>query len=479
VVDKEHPGIAVFRGIRYAQPPTGQLRLRPPQEIAPDPDRVVDATRFGPSPPQRPPSYLTDVDDLDEDCLSLNIWTPMVTDTGSLPVLVWLYGGGFRSGATSTRLYDGATLSSHGAVVVSVNYRVGALGFGTFAHRGDHLAGVSNLGLRDVIAALQWIRDNITAFGGDPSRVCVVGQSAGAFLAGALLGAPSADGLYAGLVPMSGGPYKIIDAETARLQGDDILASVGIAPTDPVDWERLQQVPVADWVTAADGITEPDVGDRNAARIQGLAVVDDSDLPDGVLAAHPMEREIPTDTRILLLATTEEAVFWQRQGAPQFRSVTSSSDLERDLVRWGIGDAATRRRILDHYLVSTRTPDQARQCILTDWIFHLPEARAALRANECGAAGWLALVSVPGLPATGHFDDTPHFFGTAPDVSPGQRDFGARYREMVVGFAATGTLDWEPLTMAEGAMRHLSGRIEDRCGELAPMLAAWEGILRG
>jgi len=393
-------------------------------------------------------------------------------------VLVWLYGGGFKSGGASARFYDGTTLALHGAVVVSVNYRVGAVGFGTFAHRGADLSGMSNLGLRDVIAALRWIRDNIAGFGGDPRRVCVVGQSAGAFLAGALLGAPAADGLYTTVVPMSGGPYKIIDQRTAVEMGDGILAAVGISAAERVTHERLARVPLAEWMAAADVITEPDVGDRNAVRIQGLAVVDDSHLPGGVLAAHPMRREIRRDVRILLTATAQESAFWQRQGADQFRPAQTDQDLERDLVRWGIGDQAARQRIVRYYRAAGGTPEDARLRILTDWIFVLPEARAALRANEQGARGWLACLSVPGLPATGHLDDTAHFFGTAPGPTPAQREFGARYRDTVIRFAAHATPGWPPLATPSGCVRHLSGTVDDRSGELAPMLAAWHGVTR-
>ncbi len=459
--------VDVFRGIRHARPPVGARRLRAARLAPPTSDVEIDATRFGPAAPQQVPFYLCDVTELDEDCLSLNIWRPRHRDP-DLPVLVWVHGGGFKAGATSGRVHDGATLACEGLVVVTVNYRVGALGFGPFAHRGGRLAEATNLGLGDVICALQWIQRNIASFGGDPDRVCVAGQSAGAFLAGALLSAPTAAGLFRRLVPMSGGPYKIIDPATAETMGEHLLAAVGLGD-DPTDAD-VAAIPIESWVAAADQVTAGDVGDRNAVTISGLAVADDSSLPRGVISGHPLRLEDP-GAEVLLTATGQETEFWARLGPAQLRSISTGAALRDELVAWGIPTVRVPT-IADWYLSRSSSPDEARQALLTDWIFHLPQARSARHASR----GWLAIVEVPGLERTGHFDDTPHFFGTATGATPEQSRWGARYRHLVAQFAATGECDWPRVSGDTVPVRHLGECV--RTDQLNEMVALWDGIDR-
>ena len=183
-------GIAVFRGVPYAAAPVGELRFAPPQP-APAWQGVRDATQDGPIPPQGRSRLAHVMGDFErpqsEDCLTLNIWTP-AADSKKRPVLVWIHGGAFASGAGSLPWYSGERFAANGdVVVVSINYRLGALGFLC-------LPGVSdgNLGLLDQVAALRFVRDNIAAFGGDPDNVTVVGQSAGAASIAILMTMPQA-----------------------------------------------------------------------------------------------------------------------------------------------------------------------------------------------------------------------------------------------------------------------------------------------
>jgi para-nitrobenzyl esterase len=187
-------GLAVFRGVPYAAAPVGELRFAPPQPVAPWRD-ARDATRDGPVPPQGRSRLAHVMGDFErpqsEDCLTLNIWTP-ATDGEKRPVMVWIHGGAFSSGAGSLPWYSGERFALNGDVVaVSINYRLGALGFLC-------LPGVSpgNLGLLDQVAALKFVRDNIAAFGGDPDNVTVVGQSAGAASIAVLMTMPFAAGLF-------------------------------------------------------------------------------------------------------------------------------------------------------------------------------------------------------------------------------------------------------------------------------------------
>ncbi len=192
--------ITVYRGIPYAAPPVGELRWRPP-EPPPRWSGVLRAGAFGPMCPQSPRDAAKAGIDLpmSEDCLHVNVWAPAdAIRTGPLPVLVWVYGGGFRSGTGAHPRYDGEGLARQGLVVVTFDYRLGAFGFlATPELSAQSEQGVSgNYGLLDAVALLRWVRENIAAFGGDPGRVTVAGQSAGAGMVNFLAMSPLAGGLF-------------------------------------------------------------------------------------------------------------------------------------------------------------------------------------------------------------------------------------------------------------------------------------------
>ncbi len=197
-------GTHAFFGIPYAAPPVGDARWKAPQPVAPWSD-VRESAVFGPACPQpnQPPHGL-----FDEDCLSLNVWTPALEENPGLPVMVWIHGGGFNFGSSAQAEYDGRHLAGLGIVVVTINYRLGPLGF--LAHpllAGESAEGVSgNYGLLDQIEALRWVRRNIHAFGGDPLQVTITGQSAGARSVSLLAISPLAKGLFRGAIAQSGGP---------------------------------------------------------------------------------------------------------------------------------------------------------------------------------------------------------------------------------------------------------------------------------
>ncbi len=188
-------GIAVFRGIPFAAPPVGDLRWRAPQP-APVWTGTRGAKNFGPICPQLPTPRTAGLKQ-SEDCLTLNVWTPQ--GGARLPVIVWIYGGSFRTGGSAMHIYDGTDLAKRGVIVVSLNYRLGPLGFLDLSALGQNIPGEpsANFGLLDQIAALKWVRENIAAFGGDPANVTIFGESAGAVSVNDLVASPAARGLFA------------------------------------------------------------------------------------------------------------------------------------------------------------------------------------------------------------------------------------------------------------------------------------------
>src|SRR3954447_25137068 len=231
-------GINDFRGIPYAATPVGELRFRPPQPVEPWAG-VRDATRFGPMAPQTlgameqmfgaPPRPM------DEDCLTLNVWTP-ACDDGNRPVMVWIHGGGFLFGTGATPWYDGRSFARDDVVLVTINYRLRAFGF-------LHVDGQGNNGILDQVAALEWVRDNIAAFGGDPGNVTAFGESAGAMSVGALLGLPAAKGLFVKAIPESGAAHSARTAEQAEEQARAFLELAGVS-ADEAGVAKLQELPL-------------------------------------------------------------------------------------------------------------------------------------------------------------------------------------------------------------------------------------------
>jgi para-nitrobenzyl esterase len=222
-------GVNAFKGIRYAAPPFGGNRFRPPQPVEPW-HGVRDALTYGPKSPQLPypPAIAVMLPELvgsGEDCLSLNIWSRSL-GSARQPVMVWIPGGAFEYHATgASPWYDGSHFARDGIVCVSINYRVGAEGFLYLAD------GTANLGLLDQIAALQWVQENIAGFGGDPENVTIFGESAGALSVGTLLSMPRAKGLFRRAIAQSGAAHHVISAATAQRVAQHLAEYLGVPAT--------------------------------------------------------------------------------------------------------------------------------------------------------------------------------------------------------------------------------------------------------
>jgi para-nitrobenzyl esterase len=287
------PSIAVFRGIPFAAPPVGDLRWRAPRPVIPW-QGVRKADKFGTSCVQKtvdelkPWTYeFMTHNEVGEDCLSLNVWTPAARAGEKLPVYVYIYGGANTSGSGAVPLYDGEGLARKGIVVVTVNYRVGILGFFTHpeltAESGVNASG--NYALLDLIAGLKWVRANIAAFGGDPGRVTIGGQSAGASNTHSLVASPLAKGLFHGAIAQSGSSVGGLGLMNARTLADQEKNGVrfaeskgahSLADLRKLTWQQLSEGQQGSWSVVVDGYVQP--------------------APAGEIIAQGRQNDVPTLT---------------------------------------------------------------------------------------------------------------------------------------------------------------------------------------
>jgi para-nitrobenzyl esterase len=305
--------LSIYKGVPFAAPPVADLRWRPPEPVAPWTNtRKADA--FAPAcmqtgvsmPGETPPA-------VSEDCLYLNIWTPTKKVEEQLPVIVWIYGGGYINGSASMPLYWGDRLAHKGVIVVTIAYRLGALGF--LAHpeltreSPHHSSG--NYGLMDQIAALEWIQRNIAAFGGDPKNVTIAGQSSGAISVSILMASPLAKGLFQRAIGESGGLFEPVQLApkyllaNAELDGEKYAVSLGATSL-----QQLRRLPAARLTGNAEGIVHP--------------VIEPYVLP--VLPYEAFTSGRQNDVPLLIGSNAEEAR--SLTDVTQVKAATFESDLE-------------------------------------------------------------------------------------------------------------------------------------------------------
>ena len=399
-------GVRVWRGIPYAAPPVGALRFRAPRR----PARWVgerDATVFGPSAPQPRGAILGGLSRsirVDEDCLYLNVWSP-VGGRSPRPVMVFLHGGAYLNGSGAVADYDGGNLARHGdVVVVTLNYRLGPLGQMDFTRYStpEHVF-ESNLGLRDQVAALRWVREEIAAFGGDPARVTVFGESAGGNSVTTLMTTPAAKGLFHSAIAESSHPTS---AHSARRKGEharELLAKLRIEPEDAA--ETLRLVDVDELVTAGSEL-EDEVAQRDPGVLVMSPTVDGDYLPEAPLAAFRDRREHPVP--LVIGTNRDEASLFHRFGLPILPLLPEVVD--RMLTET---DPAARDRIFGAYESSTL---RERLDIATDGTFRVPSIEIA-EAHADVAPVWMyrfdwapPLLRAAGLRAS-HAAELPFVFG--------------------------------------------------------------------
>jgi para-nitrobenzyl esterase len=368
----ESDGVRVFRGIPFAKPPVGERRFRAPEP--PEPwTGVRDATRFGASAPQ-PPLMLAalpgfDIGEQSEDCLYLNVYAPSgASRTNRKPVMVWIHGGGFVIGSGSQSIYDARKLARRGdVVVVTINYRLGAFGF---LDLGQPERAASNAGLLDQIAALEWVRDHVEAFGGNPGDVTIFGESAGGMSVGSLLGCPAARGLFHKAIPQSGSCQAVHDRESAAAVTAAILTGLGM--TTP-NVKQLREVPAEKLKQVQQSVTMQLMLIGGGQLLPFQPVVDGASLP-----RHPLDeiREgLARDVRLMVGTTRDE---WKLFGFmdPEVRQLDADKIAARIQRHLPHADGAA---IAAGYRAQRPEADWASiwLAIETDRVFRIPAIRMA------------------------------------------------------------------------------------------------------
>ena len=300
-------GVNCFKGVHYGRSAAGARRFMPPEKPQPW-TGVRDAIDLGERSPQNPSGLIPEVAAVDrtepmgEDCLCLNVWTPGVGASHKRPVMVWLHGGGFSSGSGGFLIYDGRILAAkHDVVAVTVNHRLNAFGYLYLAELGgEKYARSSNIGMLDIVAALEWVRDNIASFGGDPGNVTIFGQSGGGAKVSTLLAMPIANGLYHRAIVESGSSLRGVPRDAANRSTEAFLTKLGLKPGEV---DELQKLSIDQILAAMAG-----GGLMGNPAFRMAPVVDGHTLPANPF--DPVAPEISANVPLLVGSTQDEAAFF-------------------------------------------------------------------------------------------------------------------------------------------------------------------------
>ncbi|WP_433286965.1 carboxylesterase/lipase family protein [Pseudonocardia sp. CA-142604] len=474
-------GALAFFGVPFAAPPFGPGRMRAPRPASPW-NGVRDATEYGPTSPKAPypPQYrplFPEVDIPGEDCLNLNVWTP--DTTGSLPVLVWIHGGSFTNGSGSVAEYNGAAFARDGVVTVTINYRLGAEGF---LYTGDNVA---NPGLLDQVAALTWVRGNIAAFGGDPARVTVAGESAGAMSVTTLLSMPAAAGLFHQVIAQSGAAAHTLDPQDGRMVAGFLAEALGVEPTR----EAIAAIPVQQVTAAVSALTEEVQTAPNPAKWGTLAL---SLLPfmptvDGEVVPRPPLEAIAAgrgaDVALLIGSNQDEArLFFVADG-----SIGAVDEATLAAAAGAYGLAAEGVEVYRRNRPDAR-PGDLLAAIVSDWFYRVPAVRVAEARSGSTASTWVYRFdywspAYDGRLGACHGVEIPFVFDTlhVPSTRPRVGDSAPQVvadtaHATWVSFIRRGDPGWEPYTVdarTTGLINDGVAAVDDPAGDERRL---WEGV---
>ncbi|MFF8767938.1 carboxylesterase/lipase family protein [Nocardiopsis dassonvillei] len=474
----ESGGVAVYRGVPYAAAPFGEYRFAAPAPAAPW-DGVRDCTSFGPPPPQgnqllgaAPWTPGTSLD-----CLSLNVWTA-AREGDRAPVLVWIHGGAYIVGAASEITYDGTRLAESGLVVVGINYRLGFEGFGHVPGRPD------NRGLLDQAAALRWVRENVSAFGGDPDNVTVAGESAGAGSVACLMASPRARGLFRRAIAHSV-PGDMLTADTARLVSERIAAAAGV----PLEAEALAALAPEKLLEATDAVLDSTPsGGSGGVRTKPFTcfapVVGGPDLPEAPLEA--VARGAASGVDLLVGHNAHEYRLFTELG--QSVEIDDESALAVTASRLGLGEDAVAAYRSVHPGATLRELFAAIQgdALFCEYTVRFAEAHAAaggrahffrLAAESPAMEGRLGACHAFDLPfAFGNLDTDFGRFLLGGEPSEAHRALSGRMVAAWRDFAATGDPGWPAVTAGATAVKVWDADDLLHASDSSPVRGLWAGV---
>lgn len=450
-------GLRMWRGIPYAAPPVGELRFRAPQPVLPW-DGVRDAAEFGPVAMQDRKGQFIGANvkvPMSEDCLTLNVIAPADRAQHPLPVMLWIHGGAYAVGSSREMRHQGEVLVREGGVIfVNFNYRLGALGYYDFTrYSARERVFESNLGLRDQLAALQWVRDNIAAFGGDPANVTLFGESAGANAVTTLMTVPAAEGLFARAIAQSSPTNAIYPEQLTAVWAQEyvellseIVDDTSTESTSPEDVATLLSTASAEALVAATSKTMLMTPDRNPGTISLSPVIDGDFLPERPLDAFKAGRAHPVP---LIIGTND------REGA-LFRGRLDILPSTPSRIRAIFARTKKKARKALKALYPGLPERRAAADFAGDLTFWYPSIKVAERHASFAPvyfyrfdqaprlARWLGLDATHGVELFAVFDRTHTAFGRAMGALGGYRSFvrtGRRVRAHWLRFAHDGVVD--------------------------------------